>query len=55
MVLVATASIVHGVIRECFVRRDIFVERGRPCDQNVLSGLDQIFAPPSCRWRLPPL
>ena len=27
MVLVATASIVHGVIRECFVRRDIFVER----------------------------
>ena len=39
----ATASIVLRVIRECFVPH-IFVNRGRPCDQNVLC--DQIFAPP---------
>ena len=34
---------VNRVIRECFVRH-IFVNRGRPCDQNVLC--DRIFAPP---------
>ena len=34
---------VNRVIQECFVRH-IFVNRGRPCDQNVLC--DRIFAPP---------
>ena len=45
---VATASIVQRVIQECFVRCHIFVNRGRPCDQNVLC--DQILPRPS--WRL---